>query len=134
MARKAQIPPITAGQARYILSKLIDEGTVSADDVRRHIAGMWEEMNFLERRVSELRGMAEPLRHPVRAARKVKAKLKSAAKRVMTAERKASQQLQGQYLGYISQIPKNAREKYQRIAKADGREQAIAAMRKALGR
>jgi hypothetical protein len=132
MARTPQIPELTSGQAHFILARLIDEGTVSATDVRRVLGQMWAELNFIERRLSELRAAAEPLRHPVRAARSVTTKMKSAAKRVMSAERKASMRMQGEYLGLLTQIPKNGRSKYQRIAKTEGREKAIDAMKTAL--
>ncbi len=133
MARKRTLPSLTSHQARYILEKLIDERTVTAADIRRHLSGMWDEMSMLEKRISELRGMAEPLRHPVRAAKNVAKKVKRAAKRV-TAERRASQKLQGQYLGLIRQIAQKDRPRYQKIAAESGRESAISAMKKTLGK
>ncbi len=122
--RLAQVPPLSSHQARYVLEKLIDEGKVSASDVRRHLSGIWEEMSFLEKRVAELRGATEPIR----------ARLKKAARRVVSSERKASQKLQGRYLGFIRQIPEKSRARYQRIAKVAGRQKAIDAMREALGK
>lgn len=133
MPRKRAVPALTSQQARYILEKLIDEKTVTAADIRRHLSGMWEEMSALEKRISELRGMAEPLRHPVRAAKNVVKKVKRVAKRV-SAERLASQKIQGQYLGLIRQIAKRDRPKYQKIAQENGRESAISAMKKTLGK
>jgi hypothetical protein len=56
------------------------------------------------------------------------------SKQPLSPERAASQKLQGQYLGYIRQIPKTKRAVYQRISKMKGREEAIAAMKKALGK
>jgi hypothetical protein len=47
---------------------------------------------------------------------------------------KASQQLPGQYLGYVRQIPKTQRAKFRNISQAQGREKAIAAMNKQLGK
>jgi hypothetical protein len=38
--------------------------------------------------------------------------------------------LQGQYLGLLRRLPKTQRGKYQKIAKDQGRDKAIAAMKK----
>jgi TolA-binding protein len=133
MARTAQVPSLSPRQALYILEKLIDERKVTADDVRRHLAGMWQEMSVLEKRIEELRGFTQPIAHPVRAARKTREKVKRAVKR-LSAERRASQQLQGQYLGYMRQIPETQRERYKKIATTEGRERAVAAMKIALGK
>jgi len=131
MRRRATLPPITSNQARYVLEKLIDERKVTADDVRRHLAGMWQEMNFVEKRLSELRGLTGSV-HPVR---KVKAAIRRATKRrPVSPEVAASQRLQGRYLGYMRQIPEGDRKRFADIAKVQGREAAIAALRKRLGK
>ena len=52
----------------------------------------------------------------------------------LTAERIASQKIQGQYLGFLRQIPKTARKRFQELAKTKGREAAIAEMRNKLGK
>ena len=132
MAQRTKVPALTADQARYILSKLIDERRVSAADVRRHLGGMWQEMSFLEKRLEELRATAGAL-HPVR-------RVKAALKRVRRRRRKASpevaasQKVQGQYLGYMRQIPEGDRKRFADIAKTRGREAAIAALKKRLGK
>jgi O6-methylguanine-DNA--protein-cysteine methyltransferase len=128
MPRPTKSPPaLTAAQARYILEKLIDEGTVSPADVRRHLAGMWQEMNFLEKRIAELRGVASTI-HPVR-------RVKAAARRVRRAVSPAlskSLAMQGQYIGLLRQIPEGDRKHFQDLAKDKGREAAIAALKKRL--
>lgn len=124
---------MTGSQAHYVLEKLIDEGNVSAAEVRRHLGGMWKEMNALQRRIAELRGFVAPAAHPVRAVKRaVKAVRKKTRK--LSAETRAMYRLQGQYLGYMRQIPKAKRAKYKAMVKKDGREAAIAAMKKALGK
>jgi hypothetical protein len=60
--------------------------------------------------------------------------MKKARKKVVSAAGKASQRLQGQYLGYMRQIAKAKRAIYKKISKEKGREEAIAAMKKALGK
>ena len=133
MAKPATPQSVTPRQALYILEKLIDEGTVSAADVRRHLAGMWQEMTFLEKRISELRGVADVARHPVARA-KATIRKRQRRRRPVTPEVAASQKLQGQYLGFMRQIPEGDRKRFQEIAKEKGREAAVEAMRKRLGR
>jgi len=131
---KAETPSITPHQAHHILAKLIDEGKVTAADVRRLIAGMWEEMTTLEKRIAQLRDMGEPLRHPVRTARAVREKVRWAARKVtkkVSAEVAASRKLQGQYIAAIRQVPKSQRAKYSALAKEKGREAAIREIAKA---
>src|SRR5690349_2830604 len=100
MPRRAAVQPLTATQSRYILEKLIDEGKVSAEDVRRHLAGMWQELTFVEKRLEELRAAAGSV-HPVsrvkKAARNVRARISPAIQK--------SRALQGQYIGLLRQIP-----------------------------
>ena len=135
MARTANTPGLTSDQALYILEKLLDERKVTAADVRRHLASMWQEMTFLEKRLSELRGMVGVAKHPIHEAKTVVKRVQRRRRsRKLSAERIASQKVQGQYLGFLRQIPKNARKRYQEIAKTKGRESAIAEMRKTLGR
>ena len=133
MAKTAQVPSITGSQAKYILEKLIDERKVTASDVRLAISGMWEEMSFIERRIAELRDAGAPLAHPVRAAKQVAKTVRKKARRI-SAKTHASFQLQGQYLGYMRQIPEREKAKFKAMAKKDGREKAVAAMKKRLGK
>jgi hypothetical protein len=134
MPRRAEVPSLTGQQATYILGKLIDEGKVSAADVRRQLAGMWQEMSFLEKRLAELRGMVGSV-HPVRRARRAIKRVAARVKRVAkTPEAAASRKLQGQYIAYIRQIPKRGRKRFAEIAQKSGREAAIAAMKKQVGK
>ena len=134
MSKTTRSTSLTPGQALFILEKLIDEGKVSASDIRRLLGSMWEEMTTIERRIEELRGAAAPMAHPVRAARKVTSRIKRAASRFSSSDRAASMKTQGQYLGYLTQIAKEERPKYKALAQASGREAAIAAMKRALGK
>lgn len=127
MARLAKVPALTPAQARYILEKLLDEGTVSAADVRRHLAGMWHEMTFLEKRIAELRGAATAV-HPVRGVKAVARR----AKRALSPALSKSLAMQGQYIGFLRQIPEGDRKQFQDIAKEKGRAAAIAALKKRL--
>lgn len=128
MPRQATVPTITPSQAKYVLEKLIDEGDVSAADVRRHVAGMWQEMNFLDKRIAELRGLAGAV-NPVQRAKRAFKRVRSASAEVL-----ASRKLQGQYIAAIRQLPKSQRKRFAVIAKKDGREAAISAIKKHLSK
>lgn len=52
----------------------------------------------------------------------------------LTKKQKASRKLQGEYLGLLKQVGKDARPQYQKIAKEHGRELAIAKLRSVLGK
>jgi hypothetical protein len=56
------------------------------------------------------------------------------AKRKISAKGRASYQLQGQYVAHIRQIPERERARFKRMAKQDGREKAVAEMKKRLGK
>jgi hypothetical protein len=127
MARPANVPAVTPRQAQYILEKLIDERSVTAADIRRHLAGMWQEMSALEKRIAELRGLAGNVQ-PVRGVKRIAKRIRRASAEVL-----ASRKLQGQYIAAIRQIPKNQRKHFATIAKKDGREAAIAAIKRHLG-
>lgn len=130
MARPT-VPGITAAQAHYILEKLIDEGSVSPADVRRHLSGMWEEMSVIERRLADLRDLRGAVRHPVR---RVKARLRGRKLRAVSPEVARSRALQGQYIGLLRQVPEGDRKRFADIARSRGREAAVAALRKRLGK
>lgn len=134
MPRRVNPPAVNGSQALYILEKLIDEGAVTAADIRRHLSGMWTEMTVLEKRIAELRGVAASV-HPVRRAKRIVQRVAKRVKRAAkTPEAQASRKLQGQYIAYIRQLPKRARKEYSAIAASDGREAAIDAIKKRLGR
>jgi len=134
MPRRAEVPALTGSQALYILEKLVDEKKITAADIREQLAGMWREMSVLEKRIAELRGMVGSV-HPVRAAKRVVKRVVARAKRTAkTPEAAASRRLQGQYIAYIRQIPKRGRKRFAEIAKKNGREAAIAAIKKQLGK
>jgi O6-methylguanine-DNA--protein-cysteine methyltransferase len=129
MGRKVEPQPLTAGQARYILEKLIDEGKVKAEDITRLLAGMWQEMTFVERRLSELRGVTASV-HPIEGAKRTARKVRA---RVAPAVRK-SRALQGQYIGLLRQIPDGDRKRFQDMARDQGREAAVEALKRRLGK
>src|SRR5260370_523575 len=118
---------LSSSNASRILQILIDEGKVLAQDIARYL-----HIAELEDKLRALHGGEVPVHH--RKARVTAANAGKRRKRVVSAARQASQAVQGQYLGYIRQVAKKERPKFQKIAKEQGREKAIAAMKKQLGK
>jgi hypothetical protein len=145
--RKPLSLSVSSSQAHYVLEKAVADRKLSAADVDHYVASMHHEISTLEHRLASLRdAIVEPVKHFVH---KVEEKVwggdgpfpapetkpaKKARKKRVSAARKASMQLQGQYLGLIQKFPKSKREGFKAMARKDGRENAIAAMKKALGR
>ena len=133
-------PQLTPGQASYVLDRLIGDRRVSAGEVSRYVNDMAREIQELQQRLESLRaanggGGAPALRRrPGRPADSGAPRGRRRAKTAVTAERRASQQLQGRYLGLIRQIPKTKRAQYQKLAKEKGREAAIREMSSTLGK
>lgn len=128
---------LSAGQAKYVLDRLISDRRVSSSEVQRYVNDMHREISDLEQRLRSLReatgqairGVIERFTpgnggqrrgRPAGATRKRRTKI--------TAEQLASRQLQGRYLGLIRQIPASRRGTYQKVAKERGREAAIREM------
>jgi hypothetical protein len=135
----------TAGQAKYVLERLIGDRRISASDVRGYVDDMQREIGDLERRLQSLkdatsdaiRGAIQALtpgrrpgRPPGSGAKQGGGRKRARAK--ITPEQLASRQLQGRYLGLIRQIPATRRGQYQKIAKERGREAAIRELQTAL--
>jgi hypothetical protein len=140
---------LTPGQASYVLDRLVADRRVTRTEIGRYMSEMQNEIGFLERRLQALRdaagsavaaaaGAAIAVTAVRRRGRPPAAGKAAAAPRArrspITAEQKASRQLQGRYLGLIRQIPASKRAQYQRIAKEKGREAAVKEMSSALGR
>jgi O6-methylguanine-DNA--protein-cysteine methyltransferase len=107
-------------QASFILDKALAERKLTHHDVRRYTTQLQHEITELEVKIAALRSTQngnEPSQN------------RKAAKPV-SRQVAASRKLQGRYLALIRQVPASQRGKYQRIAKRDGREAAIAAMKK----
>lgn len=142
MARPKQSsrPQLTPGQASYVLEHLISDRRVSAGEVARYVSDMRREIDALQQRLESLRaasagGRPASPRRPGRPAGGGGPRGRRRGRpRAVTAERRASQQLQGRYLGLIRQIPKTRRGQYQKLAKEKGREAAIKEMASALGK
>ena len=139
---------ISPSQALYILEKAISDRKITKSDVKEYMASMHQEISHLEARLVHLKDAAvgsvkhaiEVLkRRPGRPGKKAEggdgpfpktSEKRRRASKPITAERRASMQLQGQYLGLLAKLPHTQKEKVKRIAKLEGRETAIALMKR----
>lgn len=137
---------LSAGQAAYVLDRLVRDRRVTKADVNSYVADMSREISDLERQLAALRAahggggsvstaapVARTRRRRGRAAAAPAAKAAAPAKtrkraRRVTPEQKASQRLQGRYLGLVRQFPASRRPYFARVAKEKGREVAIKEM------
>jgi hypothetical protein len=118
---------LSASDAKQILQDLIRDGKVFATDIARSL-----EIRKLEERLQALRGSITRRGRRAGTAVKAAAGGRKRRQRPLTAQQRASRQLQGRYLGLIRQIPASARARYAKIAKDKGRESAIKEMQSAL--
>ena len=140
--RKSASLHFSPGQAAYVLERLIKDRRVSQGEVNRYMSEMHHEISALEQRLQSLRDAAGALfrrgpGRPPRSAASAPAATQATKRRrrsAITAEQRASRQLQGRYLGLIRQIPASRRGQYQKTAKEKGREAAIKDMVAALGK
>src|SRR5664279_2643127 len=141
---------LTAHQALYALEKAVSDRKLSAADVDRYVASMHHEISAIEERLTRLKdavvgpvkklfggGMPFPLggrkaerggggEVPVPHSAKKNAggdpSFPKKRKKRVSAVRKASMQLQGQYLGLMQKFPKTKRAGFKAMAKKDGRD------------
>lgn len=152
MARhtKSAAEPLTPAQASYVLEQALADRKLSRADVDGYLSRMSDEIAEIQSRLARLRESGVEGVMSIR--RKLGKKLRGGdppfpksehaggdppfprkRKKRVSAERKASMKLQGEYLGLLSAFSKKERVTYQALAKKDGREKAIAAMKKARG-
>jgi hypothetical protein len=115
---------LSTTDAQDVLQELIRDGRISTADVNRY-----REIRELEQRLAALRGGGGRRR----AVAPQRGGVGRRSSRI-TAEQRASRQLQGRYLGLIRQIPASQRGRYAKIAKNRGREAAIKEMQSTLNK
>ena len=160
--KQISAPSLSAGQASYVLDRLVNDRRVSPAEINRYVGEMRNEISELEARLQRLReahgfgetvraaaGVVAPFRRrpgrPPGRPRKAGAAPAAAApaagpgrkrgrkgKTPITAEQLASRQLQGRYLALVRQFPATRRASYAKTAKEKGREAAIKDMQDAL--
>ncbi|MGA7616805.1 MAG: hypothetical protein WBX15_16660 [Thermoanaerobaculia bacterium] len=144
MANDANLT-LSPSEAQYVIEKALKDKKLKQSDIREYRKALDTEIADLDRRLSELRSMKRggaapaPAAAPASApkpARGRRSRKRSARKAggSNTAELANSRKIQGQYLGYLRQIPERNRKRFQAMAKNESRETAIAAMKKTLGK
>ncbi len=116
---------LSPANAVRLVEFLIDEGKILAHDIARYL-----HIAEIEARLRALRGGEVPVPH----AKAKTTRTRKRPRRAASPARQASMKLQGQYLSLIARLPKTKRARYQKIARENGREKAIAAMKKDLGK
>jgi hypothetical protein len=140
---KSKTKSYTAGQLQYIVTRACNDGSLTERTIRGYLADLEGEIASIETRIQELRQLAtgsaaagHPKARPARkaaSAHRLKATTQPRRKRI-SAKNAASRKIQGRYIAYLRQIAQKDRPRYQELAKTRGREVAITAMQKALGR
>lgn len=147
--RKAATHSLSPSQASYVLEKALTDRKITRADVDGYIAQMQEEIETLQSRLAALReavtdgvmsvvhrvedkvkGGAPPFPKNVKDAGGDPPFPKKRKKRV-SAERRASMKTQGEYLGLISSFTPREKVTFKALAKKEGREKAIEAMKRA---
>ncbi len=143
---------LSAHQALYVLEKAVFDRRLTSADVDRYVASMHHEISSIEERLNRLKDafvgpvkrifggdMPFPLGKnkvaggdgPFPAKEEKPAKKR---KKHVSAAVKASRQLQGKYISALRNLPKSRRAAFQKIAKEEGREKAIAVIKLQAGK
>lgn len=123
---------ISAGQAAYVLDRLVAERRISPREIAQYLGDVPREIAALERRISVLRGLVGDVERENDGTEKTR----PTSKRSKRSSRRPTegQRLHGSYIGFLRQIPERERPNYARLREKKGVEAAIAAMKKALGK
>jgi hypothetical protein len=150
--RKPVTLSLSAHQALYVLEKAVFDRKLTQADVDRYVASMHHEISSIEAKLAHLRdavvgpvkklfggGKPFPLGgrkaegggQPFPETKEPAGEPPSPKKRKkrVSAKARASRQLQGQYISALRNLPKSRRAQFQKIAKEEGREKAIAAIK-----
>jgi hypothetical protein len=136
---------LSPSHALYVLEQAIEDRRITRADLDRYGKKMREEISEIEARLRSLRDATVkaakrvfdrrgevPVPHVKGRSRGPKRAKRSS--KPVSAEVVASRKLQGRYIAAVRQLPKTRRARFAAIAKREGREAAIAAIRKAAGK
>jgi len=144
---------LTPHQAAFILEKALADRKLTDADIAKYLGAINDEIADLQERIARLTSASGDGPY-VRSSERQSARERSAARkthtassvvaksspstptkkrRTMSPERKASMQIQGRYISYLRRMSPKDQPKFSAMAKKDGREKAIAAMKKMLG-
>ena len=136
MARTKRIVPLdlSAGQAQYVVRRLIGDRKTNLSQVQRYLAELNSEIATLEQQLEMLREASGESGARRGSGGGAKAAAGGRRHRNLSPERRESLRLQGHYLALIRQIPARKRGQYKAMVEKRGKEAAIAALRRAVGK
>ena len=135
---------LTAGQAHYVVDRLLRDRRLSRNDLRRYLGEMQREIAALEEQLGRLRdaagatgGQATKARRADRAAGTRAGTTRTRKKRKrrqqnLSPERRQELRLQGHYMALMGRLSARKRPAFKRMRKEKGTDAAIRALRAAL--
>lgn len=138
----ARLEELTPGQAKFVLERIVSDKKIKSREIDKYLREMDGEIQNLEERLSMLRGARGGAPASSGRARKKAsggrsagsgdgARKKRGSRKATTPEAQKSRQLQGQYISLIKRFSGKDRDKYKKIAKEKGREEAVSQMKAA---
>jgi ABC-type transporter Mla subunit MlaD len=122
---------ISAEHAAVALHLLIEDGKIAAGDVRRALKNREKLIQDLRARLTALERAAAPAaRRIARAGQRAVRKAKPKVRRALSRAQKTARRAQGQYLGAIRRLSREAREQIKAIRKQSGVAAAIKAAKR----
>jgi hypothetical protein len=137
--KRTSSPDLTAGQAQYVVRRILSERRVPASLIRQYLGELDTEIATLEQQLEMLRAASGEGGSRGGSGGRTRGGDSGSAgghrrRRNLSPERRESLRLQGHYLALIRQIPARKRAQYKAIVEKSGKEAAIAALRRAVGK
>jgi hypothetical protein len=128
---------LNAGQAQYVVRRILAERKVPVSVVRQYLEELDSEIATLEQQLELLRAASGEGTSRRGSGPRPGGGVGSNGRRRrrnLSPARRESLRLQGHYLALIRQIPARKRAQYKAIVEKSGKEAAIAALRRAVGK
>ena len=135
--KRSASPDLSAAQAQYVVRRLLSDRAVRINQVRGYLAELDTQIATLEQQLAFLRAASGESSSGTASAgrsRKGAGAGNAPRRRNLSPERREALRLQGHYLALIRQIPARKRGQYKEIVEKRGKEAAIAALRRAVGK
>ena len=136
--KRAASPDLTAGQAQYVVRRILADRKVTISLIRQYLGELDSEIATLAQQLEILRAASGggASRRSSRAGSGEGGASTGAPRRRrnLSPERRESLRLQGHYLALIRQVPARQRPQYKEMVEKRGKEAAIAALRRAVGK
>lgn len=124
---------LSASDAQYAIEHLVSIKRLRFQDIQSALAARGREIKELEARLEALRNGASGKAQPSAGKAQPSAGKAQPSPRVRVPRGlQKSRELQGQYLNLLFRVPKKDRQRYRALAKREGRQKAVEAMRAAI--